>query len=81
MAALNVVKDRLDKAELGDFCLELHSHKTNKQKILNDLNTRLHKQNFFQDPKELDASISRYEDLKDRLNKYAYKINSKWSKK
>ncbi len=78
MAALNVVKDRLDKAELGDFCLELHSHKTNKQKILNDLNTRLHKQNFFQDPKELDASISRYEDLKDRLNKYAYKINSKW---
>jgi superfamily I DNA and/or RNA helicase/very-short-patch-repair endonuclease len=78
MAALNVVKDRLDKAGLGDFCLELHSHKTNKQKILNDLNTRLHKQSSFQDPIALDASISRYEDLKDRLNKYAYKINSKW---
>jgi superfamily I DNA and/or RNA helicase/very-short-patch-repair endonuclease len=78
MAALNVVKDRLDKAGLGDFCLELHSHKTNKQKILNGLNTRLHKQSSFQDPKELDASILRYEDLKDRLNKYAYKINSKW---
>jgi len=38
MAALNVVKDRLDKAGLGDFCLELHSHKTQKQKILSDLN-------------------------------------------
>ncbi len=78
MAALNVVKDRLDKAGLGDFCLELHSHKTNKQKILNDLNTRLHKQSSFKDPEELDASITRYENLKDKLNKYAYKINSKW---
>ena len=78
MAALNVVKDRLDKAGLGDFCLELHSHKTNKQKILNDLNTRLHKQSSFKDPKELDASITRYEALKDRLNKYAYIVNSKW---
>lgn len=26
MAALNVVKSRLDRADLGDFCLELHSH-------------------------------------------------------
>src|SRR5690606_9080393 len=28
MAALEVVKKRLDRAGLGEFCLELHSHKT-----------------------------------------------------
>ena len=43
MAALNVVKDRLDKADLGGFCLELHSHKSNKLKILNDLSDQYKK--------------------------------------
>jgi hypothetical protein len=30
LAALQVVKNRLENAGLGDFCLELHSNKTNK---------------------------------------------------
>ncbi|MFW8194336.1 AAA domain-containing protein, partial [Klebsiella pneumoniae] len=34
MAALEVVKRRLDRAGLGQFCLELHSHKTHKRKVL-----------------------------------------------
>ncbi len=33
--ALNVVKKRLDDIGIGDFCLEMHSNKTNKSKILN----------------------------------------------
>ncbi len=37
MAALEVVKRRLDKIELGVACLELHSHKTNKRSVLQDL--------------------------------------------
>jgi hypothetical protein len=32
MAALEVVKRNLDKAGLGDACLELHSHKMNKKR-------------------------------------------------
>lgn len=36
-AALNVVFDRLKKAELSDFCLELHSHKANKKEFINEL--------------------------------------------
>jgi len=80
MAALNVVKSRLDKAGLGDFCLELHSHKTNKQKILNDLNTRLTKQDQFSSPKGIDADIDRFETLKIKLNDYVEKINGTWKK-
>ncbi|WP_315820387.1 hypothetical protein [Paraflavitalea speifideaquila] len=31
MAALEVVKRRLDNIHLGEACLELHSHKANKK--------------------------------------------------
>ncbi|SMF94309.1 AAA domain-containing protein [Methylomagnum ishizawai] len=41
MAALEVVRQRLDLANLGHFCLELHSHKTNKKKLLEDLQERI----------------------------------------
>ena len=80
MAALNVVKNRLDRADLGDFCLELHSHKTNKQKILSDLNSRLSKQPSYISPQGIEADIERYEDLKNKLNKYVLKINSSWAR-
>ena len=37
MAALEVVKRRLDQAGVGDACLELHSNKANKRAILDEL--------------------------------------------
>ncbi len=37
MAALDVVKRRLDKAGVGDACLELHSNKANKRAVLAEL--------------------------------------------
>ena len=37
MAALEVVKNRLDRVGLGDFCLELHSRKSNKRQVLQEL--------------------------------------------
>ena len=40
-AALSVVKKRLDSLGLGDFCLELHSNKTNKSDVLQKLTTTL----------------------------------------
>jgi hypothetical protein len=36
-AALEVVKRRLDRCGLGDFCLELHSHKANKREVVTEL--------------------------------------------
>jgi len=37
-AALNVVYDKLKKANLSDFCLELHSDKANKKEFVEELN-------------------------------------------
>ncbi len=37
MAALEVVKRRLDAAGVGDMCLELHSNKANKRLVLENL--------------------------------------------
>ena len=37
MAALNVVRNNLDRIGLGQMCLELHSHKAKKKVVLADL--------------------------------------------
>src|SRR5690606_29688713 len=37
MAALEVVKRRLDNIGLGEACLELHSHKANKKELHQEL--------------------------------------------
>ena len=36
-AALDVVKRRLDRCGLGDFCLELHSHTASKKQVVGEL--------------------------------------------
>ena len=40
-AALNVVFDKLKKADLSDFCLELHSYKAKKKAVIEELNRTL----------------------------------------
>ena len=37
LAALSVVYDKLKKAGLEEFCLELHSHKANKKQVIEEL--------------------------------------------
>lgn len=80
LAALEVVKRRLDHAGLGDFCLELHSHKTQKRKVLDDVTTRLNNQNQYRKPERIDADIARYESLKDQLRRHAELINHRWKR-
>ncbi|MCU0836618.1 MAG: DUF4011 domain-containing protein [Chromatiaceae bacterium] len=80
LAALEVVKRRLDRAGLGDFCLELHSHKTQKRKVLDDVSTRLSNHSRYRQPAQIDADIARYEALKDELRQYAELINSPWKR-
>lgn len=41
LAALEVVKARLTQAELAPFVLELHSNKTNKKKVIEEINRRI----------------------------------------
>lgn len=74
MAALEVVKRRLDKVGLGESILELHSHKINKHYILNDLNNTLE----LKKP-ELDKSghyVDTYITLRDKLNQYVEAVNT-----
>jgi len=41
LVALEVVHQRLEQVGLGDFCMELHSHKTDKVEFLKNLNKRI----------------------------------------
>ncbi|MDO9273338.1 MAG: DUF4011 domain-containing protein [Rugosibacter sp.] len=74
MAALDVVRRNLDRAELGMFCLELHSHKTQKKKLLHDI--KLRKEAQFQHPAELGQKLEELEDKRVRLNQYVKTINT-----
>lgn len=64
LAALTVVSNKLDKAGLSEFCLELHSHKSNKKDVVAELCRTLKL------PKtQLTASADR--ELHDKINKQA----------
>lgn len=78
LAALEVVKRRLDQAGLGDFCLELHSHNTQKHRVLADLKRRLDTRGQYRDPEQIEADIAHYEGLKNALRHHAERINSRW---
>lgn len=73
MAALEVVKSRLDHAGLGPFCLELHSRKSNKKAVLQELQRSL-------TTKPLQAlseqGLDEHELLKRDLNRYAYELRA-----
>ena len=69
MAALEVVKNRLDQVGLGDFCLELHSRKSNKKEVLKELKRSLSRSASQTDP--TDEKFDRLEILKSGLNDYA----------
>lgn len=78
MAALQVVKSRLSRAGLGDFCLELHSHKTQKKQVYENISKRINNQGEYRYPSSIEIDIQMYEDKKEALNKYAELINSTW---
>ena len=74
MAALEVVKRRLDTNHIGDACLELHSHTANKRTVLDELKRTLELgKPRLNDPTEDHHLL---EDRRRRLNEYAGAINS-----
>ncbi|EKQ54241.1 MAG: DNA/RNA helicase, superfamily I [Methanobacterium sp. Maddingley MBC34] len=78
MAALEVVKGRLDRVGLGEFCLELHSKKSQKKDVLEKLESVL------RNPKPIDLSmdddLSTIEELKSDLNEYVTLLHSPYAK-
>lgn len=74
MAALEVVKRRLDSIHLGGVCLELHSNKTNKRAVLDELQRTI----GLIKPRT-DGITDELEELvqtRDRLNRYDMAINT-----
>jgi len=74
MAALEVVKRRLDNVGLGEICLELHSHKANKRAVLQELERTLSQRR----PKTVDLAgqadnLCRHRDM---LNRHAEIMHS-----
>jgi very-short-patch-repair endonuclease len=78
LAALEVVRSRLDRVGLGEFCLELHSHKSQKRKVLDEVDERLKKHGHYRRPWDIEVDIARYEELKDTLKDHAERINRPW---
>ena len=79
LAALEVVRRRLDQAGLGLFCLELHSHKTDKRKLLDELEERLAARGSHKGPQDVDLLVpekkARLQTPKQELIEYADLIN------
>jgi len=72
MAALQVVKSRLDSAGLGELCLEIHSNQTRKKAVLEELEKTLNRE--APAPIRPDRDIDELEKLKHELNQYALSL-------
>ena len=72
MAALQVVKSRLDAAGLGELCLEIHSNQTRKKAVLEELEKTLKRTAPV--PISPDRDLNELEKLKKELNDYALSL-------
>jgi very-short-patch-repair endonuclease len=73
MAALDVVKRRLDYVGLGPACLELHSNKTNKKAVIEELKRTMHVRPP-QTPR-VESEMAALDETRRRLNEYCQAVN------
>lgn len=76
LAALKVVYEKLKKANLSEFCLELHSHKANKKDFIIELNEAL----TAEKTRAIDGindEITIEEEMQVGLDKYALELHKK----
>jgi len=78
MAALEVVKKRLDNNNLGDFCLELHSRKANKNEVIKEL-VRVLEMQKKQDHSH-DEELVKLEEIREGLNRYVADVHAPYGK-
>ena len=77
LAALEVVKSRLEKSGLGEFCLELHSHKTQKRKFLDDLEKRVEMRRPVSRTGDHGTCRTNYENRRAHIANYLRAVNKK----
>jgi very-short-patch-repair endonuclease len=76
MAALEVVKSRMDAAGLGDFCLELHSDKASRTAVLAALKSRMEMTLPSYQTANINALRINIEKRKQDLTSYVEKMNA-----
>jgi very-short-patch-repair endonuclease len=72
-AALDVVKRRLDRCGLGDFCLELHSHRSNKRQVVAELGRCLDLSPFR--PPDVSAQLRQLAQDRQKLNDFVAELH------
>ena len=75
LAALEVVKRNLEKAGLGDFCLEVHSHKTQKKQLLESVAQRM--AGTYRAPVGYAQQLQILRERRQALNAYAVLLGSR----
>jgi hypothetical protein len=75
LAALEVVKRRLEAAGLGALCLELHSHKAHKRAVLEEIGRTW--QLGRPRGQELEEVVGRLEQTRRRLNTHAAMLHTR----
>ncbi|MCY4562646.1 MAG: DUF3320 domain-containing protein [Flavobacteriaceae bacterium] len=75
LAALNVVRNRLESIGLGKLALELHSNKANKKQFIGELSKvmDLHSPSINID---VDGSLQEGDSLRDFINQYSAAVNT-----
>ena len=75
MAALEVVKRRLEKIGIGDMCLELHSDMANKKVVLTEIERVLKLGKPMESP-ELAETVARLTEVRDSLNQHVDRMHT-----
>lgn len=74
MAALEVVYKRLCAVGLGEFCLELHSHRANKREVIKEL-ARCYEESAAPRPQPSADDFARLKQRRDHLNRYVQALH------
>ena len=77
MAALNVVKRRLDEKNIGEFCLELHSSKASKVEVLKQLERAWDTRDALSQ-EEWRTEAERVHKLRNKLNSVVGVLHKRW---
>lgn len=80
MAALEVVKKRLDDRLLGEFCLEVHSHKMDKRKIIQNLYQSFDKEITYKNKPILEEDKKLLTTIRSELNGFVNELHKPFFK-
>ncbi len=75
MAALEVVQRRLNETGLGEFCLQLHSHKRDKREVVKELVTALTAPDVQLKP-DYEVGLIELDAARQKLNAYARALHT-----